>query len=213
MHPPLSTRSFGSLTTNPQTTLGIPVLYLLLKVLHGLFLHTPVANPPESIKSGNYGQPPKATWYLKQLAIYFLGLVGMKLFVFFLFSALPWLPWVGDWALRWTKGNEALEVTFAMFVFPLGMNVIQYYIIDNFIMDKKSAKEDVEYEQVRGEEDEEREGGEEDYDGLTEVEDGEDRKGDVGAPVLKEVNPTPIPQYGGAEGSPPKGDEEDGRRG
>ncbi|WPH00575.1 Pfam:DUF3661 [Acrodontium crateriforme] len=135
--------SFYLLNLAIDTTIGIPVLYLLLKVLHAAALHTPLADPPASIKSGNYsppGEKPKATWWLKQLTIYFLGLVGMKLFVFFLFQALPWLPWVGDWALRWTKGNEALEVTFAMFIFPLAMNAVQYWIIDNFIMDKEREK-------------------------------------------------------------------------
>ena len=125
-----------------------------------------MARPAESIKSGNYGQPPKITWYLKQLMIYFLGLVGMKLFVFFLFAAMPFLPWIGDWALRWTKGNEALEVTFAMFIFPLIMNVLQYYIIDNFIMDKKGAKQNSGYEQVHGDDDDEERDGDGD-DGVT----------------------------------------------
>lgn len=178
-----------------------------------MFLKTFVANPPESIKSGHYGQPPKATWYLKQLMIYFIGLVGMKLFVFFLFKALPWLPWVGDWALRWTNGNEALEVTFAMFIFPLGMNAIQYWVIDNFIMDKKKENKSQGYEQVHGEDDDEERNGDGD-DSFTEVEEEEDGKGQGGAPTIKEVNPTPIPTYHGGEGSrsPPKeADEEESR--
>lgn len=49
----------------------------------------------------------------------------MKLFVLFLFAVLPWVPWIGDWALRWTEGNEALQIAFAMFIFPLAMNAIQ----------------------------------------------------------------------------------------
>jgi hypothetical protein len=83
----------------------------------------------------------------------------MKLFVFFLFAAMPWLPWIGDWALRWTKGNEALEVTFAMFIFPLAMNAVQYWVIDNFIMDKKKKDGKEGYQAVQeDEEDEEDEG-------------------------------------------------------
>lgn len=92
-----------------------------------------------AIKSGNYGQPPKGGWWLKQSLIFFLGLIGIKLFVFFLFAALPWLAWVGDWALRWTEGSESLQVAFVMFIFPLAMNMSQYYIIDAFIKD--SAQE------------------------------------------------------------------------
>ncbi|EMC95761.1 hypothetical protein BAUCODRAFT_148638 [Baudoinia panamericana UAMH 10762] len=148
--------SFYLLNLAIDTTLGIPVLYLLLKVLHALFLHTAVAKPPESIQSGHYGPPggpPKWSWYLKQLMIYFIGLVFMKLFVFFLFAAIPQLPWIGDWALRWTKGNEVLEVTFAMFVFPLAMNAVQYWVIDNFIMDKKQSGQKAGYEEVHAEDD------------------------------------------------------------
>jgi len=108
---------------------------LLLKVLHAAFAKTPLANPPESIRSGNYGQPPRATWWLKQSIIYFLGLIGMKLCVLAIFAFLPWIAWVGDWALRWTEGNTALQITFVMFIFPLIMNALQYWIIDNFIKD------------------------------------------------------------------------------
>lgn len=59
----------------------------------------------------------------------------MKLCVLALFAFLPWIAWVGDWALRWTEGNTALQITFVMFVFPLIMNGLQYWIIDGFIKD------------------------------------------------------------------------------
>ncbi|KAF2218457.1 hypothetical protein BDZ85DRAFT_299536 [Elsinoe ampelina] len=150
--------SFYLLNLAIDTTIGIPILVVLLKILHSLFLRTPLANPPESLKSGHYGSPPHVKWWIKQCFIYFLGLFGMKLFVLFMFSALPWLPWIGDWALRWTEGNESLQIAFVMFLFPLAMNAIQYYIIDAFIMDKEGGQG---YESVSSEEGEgrgEREG-------------------------------------------------------
>jgi len=154
-----------------------------------------LANPPESIKSGHYGWSPRYTWWLKQCLIYFIGLILMKLFVYFLFAALPWLPWVGDWALRWTKGNQALEITFVMFVFPLIMNVIQYYIIDSFIMEKRT--EDQEYERVHSQDqdEEERLVGEDDESSITQVEEevGVKGKKQVESATLTEVNPTPVP--------------------
>lgn len=67
--------------------------------------------------------------------IYFLGLIGMKLCVLVIFALLPWIAWVGDWALRWTEGNTALQIAFVMFVFPLIMNALQYWIVDGFIKD------------------------------------------------------------------------------
>ncbi|EUC32615.1 hypothetical protein COCCADRAFT_98309 [Bipolaris zeicola 26-R-13] len=147
--------SFYLLNLAIDTTIGIPILVLLLRLLHRAFSMTPLANPPESIRSGNYGHPPRATWWLKQSIIYFLGLIGMKLCVLVLFALLPWIAWIGDWALRWTEGNTALQIAFVMFVFPLIMNALQYWIIDNFIKDPEaSAGEDARYGVVREEEEE-----------------------------------------------------------
>lgn len=96
-------------------------------------LYTPLANPPESIESGNYGHPPCAAWWFKQSMVYFVGLLGMKICVFFLIQLLPFIVKVGDWALSWTEGNTAVQIFFVMLLFPVIMNAIQYYIIDTFI--------------------------------------------------------------------------------
>ncbi|THC93259.1 hypothetical protein EYZ11_007278 [Aspergillus tanneri] len=96
-------------------------------------MYTPLANPPESILSGNYGRPPRAAWWFKQSVIYFIGLLGMKICVFFLIQLVPFIVKVGDWALRWTEGNAAVQIFFVMLLFPVIMNAIQYYIIDTFI--------------------------------------------------------------------------------
>jgi hypothetical protein len=139
--------SFYLLNLAIDTTVGVAILVFFLRVFYLLALRTPLANPPESLKSGNYGSPPNARWWLKQLLLYFLGLFAMKLCVFLLFVALPWLGWVGDWALRWTEGREWVQITFVMLVFPLVMNAAQYWIIDSFIKDT-AAQHD--YQAVSG---------------------------------------------------------------
>ena len=106
---------------------------VLLRLLTYAFSLTPLGNPAESIHSGNYGHPPKTTWWLKQSFIYFLGLLGMKFCVFVIFQLCPWIVRVGDWALKWTYGNETLQIFFVMLFFPVVMNALQYYIIDGFI--------------------------------------------------------------------------------
>lgn len=182
-----------------QTTIGIPVLFVFLKVLHKIFLRTSLATPAESIYSGNYGSPPRWPWFFKQLLIYTIGLVSMKLFVWLLFALLPWLPWIGDWALRWTEGSEALQIAFVMFIFPLLMNIMQYYIIDSFIKDNKRGQgyQEVNSNEADADVDEERERFVvDDEDGLTDDED-DARKSSEG---LREANPTPIPTRNG-EGS------------
>ncbi|KAL4874162.1 vacuolar membrane protein-domain-containing protein [Aspergillus spectabilis] len=125
--------SFYLLNLGIDTTLGIPILIFILHFLNRLAMYTPLANPPESIESGNYGQPPRVGWWFKQSIIYFMGLLGMKICVFFLIQMVPFIVTVGDWALRWTEGNTAIQIIFVMLLFPVIMNAIQYYIIDIFI--------------------------------------------------------------------------------
>jgi len=71
----------------------------------------------------------------------------MKICVLFIFLALPWISRIGDWALRWTEGNEQLQVFFVMLFFPVVMNATQYYIIDSFIKNQKPG----EHEELAGE--------------------------------------------------------------
>ncbi|EPS31206.1 hypothetical protein PDE_06161 [Penicillium oxalicum 114-2] len=136
-----------------DTTLGIPILIMILRGLNYIAFYTPLANPPESIESGNYGQPPRALWWLKQSMIYFIGLLGMKICVFFLISLFPFIIKVGDWALGWTEGNTALQIAFVMLLFPVIMNALQYYIIDHFI--KKHASQDTLYDAPNSADDDE----------------------------------------------------------
>ncbi|KAJ5894466.1 hypothetical protein N7495_006157 [Penicillium taxi] len=133
--------SFYLLNLGIDTTLGIPILIVALRILKYLASYTPLANPPESIESGNYGHPPKALWWFKQAIIYFLALLIMKACVFILIQLFPFIVNVGDWALKWTEGNTALQIIFVMLLFPVAMNAIQYYIIDIFI--KKPISQDI----------------------------------------------------------------------
>lgn len=134
--------SFYLLNLAIDTTLGIPILLGILKLLNVGARYTPLADPPESIKSGYYGDPPRAKWWLKQSLIYFVGLLGMKTCVFFVFQLCPWIVVVGDWALRWTEGNTALQIAFVMLIFPLIMNAFQYYVIDTFIKKRPDAEDE-----------------------------------------------------------------------
>ncbi|KAI1482756.1 vacuolar membrane protein-domain-containing protein [Daldinia eschscholtzii] len=142
--------SFYLLNLAIDTTLGIPILIILLRIVTGLVSYTPWGKPPESILSGNYGSPPNAWWWLKQSVIYFCGLFGMKICVLIIFLILPWISRVGDWALRWTEGNERVQIVFVMMLFPLIMNALQYYIIDSFIKLKEPGHESVPSEEGDG---------------------------------------------------------------
>ncbi|KAK6386319.1 uncharacterized protein PV06_06804 [Exophiala oligosperma] len=146
--------SFYLLNLAIDTTIGIPILICILRILTIGASYTPLARPKESIESGHYGTPPKVTWWLKQCLIYFLGLLGMKACVFLIFQLCPWLGRVGDWALRWTEGNEAVQIAFVMLIFPLIMNALQYYIIDTFIKNNKGPRDADAEDRERGAEEE-----------------------------------------------------------
>lgn len=187
--------SFYLLNLAIDTTIGIPILVFSLRILHALFLYTPLANPPESLKSGNYGSPPKAVWWLKQALIYFLGLLIMKLLVFLLFQLFPWLGWVGDWALRWTEGKAWVQITFVMLIFPLIMNAAQYWIIDSFIKDTSSTTDYNAIDEDGDDDDSDNEGlierqSLDDSDGIPTI--GKDGK-IWGKGGIKEANPLPLP--------------------
>lgn len=128
--------SFYLLNLAIDTTIGIPILILLVRLTTILVSRTPLGKPSESIQSGFYGNPPKWQWWLKQSIIYFCGLFGMKICVLIIFLVFPWISHVGDWALGWTEGNEKLQIVFVMMLFPLIMNAMQYYIIDSFIKER-----------------------------------------------------------------------------
>ena len=190
----------------PQTTIGIPILILWLRLFTYGFSKTPFGQPTESIKSGNYGHPPRYVWWLKQCLIYFLGLLFMKACVFVIFKACPWIVHVGDWALRWTEGNEQVQVFFVMLFFPLIMNALQYYIIDGFIKSKKP----VDHEAVAGEDEDD--GGDRDglvppnsgnvWDASFDSEDEEDdlkKKRASGDERTRLVKPTPAVKVEGPE--------------
>lgn len=74
----------------------------------------------------------------------------MKVCVLIIFLLLPWISRVGDWALRWTEGDEVLQVVFVMLVFPVIMNATQYYIIDSFIKNQKPDHERIPEEEDDG---------------------------------------------------------------
>ncbi|KAK6349032.1 hypothetical protein TWF730_009792 [Orbilia blumenaviensis] len=127
--------SFYLLNLAIDTTVGIAILIYALRAITYLCELLPPDNPfSYGITSGDYGSPPKASSWIKQSVLYFAGLMFMKLIVAILFAIFPIvLGKFGDFLLGWTEGNRKVQIAFVMFIFPLIMNAVQYYIIDIFI--------------------------------------------------------------------------------
>ncbi|KAK0491439.1 vacuolar membrane protein-domain-containing protein [Armillaria novae-zelandiae] len=115
-----------------DTTLGVGLLYIILRVLTHLFvenLHL------KGFESGIYGTPPSVQFWGKQAALYVVALTTMKLLVIALLAFFPGLFIIGAWLLSWTRtgDGDALQVIFTMGLFPILMNILQFWLIDSIV--------------------------------------------------------------------------------
>ncbi|ORX50860.1 hypothetical protein DM01DRAFT_1337458 [Hesseltinella vesiculosa] len=121
-------------------TVGVAILWVFLL---GFRYLTDQILQWQGFRSGVYGDPPLSQQikpWLKQLAVYTLSLMLMKTMVVLLFRLCPWLESVGDWMLDWTSTNYKLQVAFVMLIFPLVMNIVQFWIIDTIVKHKDKAQ-------------------------------------------------------------------------
>ncbi|KAI9495296.1 vacuolar membrane protein-domain-containing protein [Zychaea mexicana] len=116
-----------------DTTIGVGILWFWLHSLQWIlarYLHV------RYIRSGEYGPPPlrrRLLPWARQTAVFIVSEALMKLCVLGLFRLCPFLFNVGNWALRWTRGNHRYQVVFVMFIFPLVMNAVQFWIVDTIV--------------------------------------------------------------------------------
>lgn len=87
------------------------------------------------IYSGIYGNPPNLKRYFQQLAVFLLALFSMKVTVLFLLSHFDFLFTLGSLLLYPVLmfKSPRLEVVVVMLIFPLIMNVLQFWCVDAVI--------------------------------------------------------------------------------
>ncbi|KAJ3572265.1 hypothetical protein NP233_g3204 [Leucocoprinus birnbaumii] len=116
-----------------DTTLGVALIYAILHVL------TYLAKEKLGLRgfeSGIYGSPPSIKYWARQAAIYVLALTTMKLLIVGLLALLgPAGYKLGEWLLSWTytKEGDAVQVVFTMGIFPIIMNIVQFWLIDSIV--------------------------------------------------------------------------------
>ncbi|KAK1223315.1 hypothetical protein PQX77_013792 [Marasmius sp. AFHP31] len=115
-----------------DTTLGVLILYGIHHTLTYVItdkLHW------EGYESGRYGKPPSFKFWARQAAVYVISLTTMKFLVIGLLALFPGLYKVGEWLLSWTwtEEGDSLQVIFTMGIFPIIMNVLQFWIIDSIV--------------------------------------------------------------------------------
>ncbi|KAG1873573.1 vacuolar membrane protein-domain-containing protein [Suillus subalutaceus] len=123
-----------------DTTLGVAIIYV---VHHGLTYLLAKKLRLKGYESGQYGSPPSIAYWARQAAVYVFALMSMKMLVVGLFTAWPGISKVGDWLLSWTaigKG-DAFQIIFVMGLFPIIMNILQFWLIDSIVKASSSSAE------------------------------------------------------------------------
>ncbi|KAF9161820.1 hypothetical protein DFQ27_005774 [Actinomortierella ambigua] len=118
-----------------DTTFGVGVLWLFLK---GADMYFEKARTP-GMRTGDYGNPPQFRRWWRQTLVFSLGLVVMKIVVVIVLTQ-PFLFTFGAWVLGWTLGDEKLQIVFVMLILPLSMNIVQFWVIDQFLKQKPIDK-------------------------------------------------------------------------
>ncbi|KAG8865411.1 hypothetical protein FRB96_000301 [Tulasnella sp. 330] len=116
-----------------DVTVGVGIIWTVLHGATFVFSHKLHLT---GFESGSYGNPPAFAYWLKQVSVYIVAVLAMKLAVGALLTLVPQLFVVGEWLLSWTNGDERLQIIFVMGLFPIIMNVLQFWLIDTIVKDK-----------------------------------------------------------------------------
>ncbi|KAG1719129.1 vacuolar membrane protein-domain-containing protein [Suillus paluster] len=121
-----------------DTTLGVAIIYI---VHHGLTYLLVKRLHLKGYESGQYGSPPSMAHWTRQAVVYVFALTTMKMLVVGSFAVWPGISKVGDWLLSWTAiGNgDAFQVIFVMGLFPIIMNILQFWLIDSIVKASSSS--------------------------------------------------------------------------
>lgn len=89
--------------------------------------HNSLLNNIQASPSANATKKPqpRLSFFFRQLSLYLLSLLLMKIMVVILFALFPFLFDVGRWVLNLFGKHQKAQIFFVMAVFPLAMNTLQ----------------------------------------------------------------------------------------
>lgn len=126
-----------------DTTIGIPILWLVLVLSQSALAHLDITN----IESGNYfpstsvskslgteSRKPLLSAFMKQCSIFVGGITVMKFIIYELLQHYERAAsWFANLLLGWCDHWPNFQVFLVMFVCPVGLNFFQYFCVDNII--------------------------------------------------------------------------------
>ena len=126
--------SFYFLSFVFDTILGVFLVWVLLKVNRQIATLLQI----ESIQiQGYYSNPPKLSWYLQQLVCFLVIILISKIILgLMMYSVASSLEAIGSVIFAPLKLHPNTELVVVMIICPCFLNIIQYWLQDNFLMDK-----------------------------------------------------------------------------
>lgn len=112
-----------------DTTIGIPILWCTLWYVYMEAYRWDV----KDIMSGEYGNPPRTSAFIKQLILYVIAVILAKIILGLVLFYVPFLDDWGAYLISWTAFDKRVQIAFVMLIFPTIMNTIQYYVVDSII--------------------------------------------------------------------------------
>ena len=128
-----------------DTIFGVSFIWILLRLVKAIAQSLGI----ESIKvQGYYGNPPSINWYLKQQLSFLIAIIGSKSIITAIMyvEVLP-LQHVGNRIFQSLKMNPKCELIVVMIICPFFFNIIQYWLIDNFLSkyEEKTSISEIEF--------------------------------------------------------------------
>ncbi|KAH8094941.1 vacuolar membrane protein-domain-containing protein [Cristinia sonorae] len=120
-----------------DTTLGVAMIYFFIHLTTWFFTEKCHWS---GFESGQYGTPPSISYWGRQTAVYVFSISSMKLLVVALFALWPGIFTLGEWMLSFLGSSNAAQVIFTMGLFPICMNIVQFWLIDSIV--KAGAEEE-----------------------------------------------------------------------
>ena len=131
-----------------DTIFGVFFIWIMLRLAKAIAQSSGI----ESIKvQGYYGNPPSINWYLKQQLSFLIAIIVSKSIITAIMyvEALP-LKDAGNRIFQSLKMNPKCELIVVMIICPFFFNIIQYWIIDNFLSkyEERTGISEIEFYEV-----------------------------------------------------------------
>lgn len=134
--------AFYFLTFFFDTFLGVLLISLMLKAVKAIATFIQI---PSIERQGFYGHPPKMRWYFNQLLVFiFIIIISKFILGLFMYTWADEFAAVGTFLFLPLQATPRLELVTVMVVCPAFLSIIQYWILDNILMNTKHLREEYE---------------------------------------------------------------------